>query len=207
MHKLGAVGYYILHNHPSGSAKPSALDIDITKKFILFIPDFLGHIIVSDSQYSFIDKNLNCTTANIDSVEPIDNYLFSDDQGSIAERVNAIKSFLQEHYINLIYLNSKLAVKSVQVLSTDFVNNRQFGNYINNQKRINGAANCIAVVDDKHLVDKLLPLYKNKVLIDIIYINNAGNALSFAYKDLDISDGYTIDDRPNSWLNYKFYEL
>jgi len=55
----------LMHNHPSGSVKPSKEDIEITKQLIeagkLLDIDVVDHIIVSEgNHYSFLDKGV-CT--------------------------------------------------------------------------------------------------------------------------------------------------
>lgn len=58
MERLGADGYYLAHNHPSGSAKPSKEDMEITKNFAANVEGFLGHIIIGDSdRYSIIEED------------------------------------------------------------------------------------------------------------------------------------------------------
>ncbi len=56
--RLSADGYYLAHNHPSGIAKASKEDIQITKHFADNVNGFLGHIIIgSDNRYSIIEKD------------------------------------------------------------------------------------------------------------------------------------------------------
>jgi len=46
MRRLGADGYYLLHNHPSGRTAPSPSDVGATRTFAQQVPGFLGHIII-----------------------------------------------------------------------------------------------------------------------------------------------------------------
>lgn len=60
-----AASIALMHNHPSGSVKPSKEDIEITKQLIeagkLLDIDVVDHIIVSEgNHYSFLDKGV-CT--------------------------------------------------------------------------------------------------------------------------------------------------
>ena len=58
MERLNAEGYYLAHNHPSGIAKPSKIDIEITKNFAANVEGFLGHIIIGDfNRYSIIEED------------------------------------------------------------------------------------------------------------------------------------------------------
>ena len=52
-----ADGYWLLHNHPSGNAKPSSQDVRLTEIIASFVPSFKGHVVINTSQYSVIDKD------------------------------------------------------------------------------------------------------------------------------------------------------
>ena len=56
--RLGADGYYLVHNHSSSSAKPSQEDMKITYNFATNVKGFFGHIILGNAdKYSVIEKN------------------------------------------------------------------------------------------------------------------------------------------------------
>ena len=58
MRRLNADGYYLAHNHPSGSARASKCDIIMTQKFNKNVNGFLGHIVIGGyNRYSIIEKN------------------------------------------------------------------------------------------------------------------------------------------------------
>ena len=58
MERLGANGYYLAHNHPSGVAEASNEDIEVTKNFAANVKGFLGHIIIgSANRYSIIEED------------------------------------------------------------------------------------------------------------------------------------------------------
>lgn len=54
MNSFGADGYYLLHNHPAGSMKPSAADIHVTETIANRLPGFKNHIIINSNQYTKI---------------------------------------------------------------------------------------------------------------------------------------------------------
>ena len=58
MYRLGANGYYLQHNHPSGNAKASIEDIRITNKICKNIKGFRGHIIIDHGTYAWIEKDM-----------------------------------------------------------------------------------------------------------------------------------------------------
>jgi proteasome lid subunit RPN8/RPN11 len=55
MKKLGADGYYMLHNHPSGNPTPSPADLNTTKVISQVIPGFKGHVIINSNKFASID--------------------------------------------------------------------------------------------------------------------------------------------------------
>ena len=57
MKRLNADGYYMVHNHPSGSAKASSEDIHVTKEFMRKVDGFRGHLILGTDQYAWIDRD------------------------------------------------------------------------------------------------------------------------------------------------------
>jgi len=61
---LGADGFYMLHNHPSGNPQPSRADIFITKQFDKGIDGFLGHVVINGDKYAFIDKDMSTEIKN-----------------------------------------------------------------------------------------------------------------------------------------------
>jgi hypothetical protein len=56
MERLGATGYMMLHNHPSGSAVPSDGDRRFTGLIAREIDGFRGHVIVDFNEYSALDE-------------------------------------------------------------------------------------------------------------------------------------------------------
>ncbi len=51
---LGADGWYLLHNHPSGVAKMSGEDVALTRKFEQAIPGFRGHVVIDSGEYGVL---------------------------------------------------------------------------------------------------------------------------------------------------------
>lgn len=72
MDNIDADGYWMIHNHPSGSSEPSSADHSISKHFSENIPGFRGHIVVDHNEYSHIKINDNGdshhSTHDIDNV-------------------------------------------------------------------------------------------------------------------------------------------
>jgi DNA repair protein RadC len=53
---VGAVGFWMLHNHPSGNVQSSGADRVLTKTFNKYMPgmNFLGHVIIDTNKYGLI---------------------------------------------------------------------------------------------------------------------------------------------------------
>lgn len=54
MKELDADGFYMLHNHPSGNANPSANDLELTENLNRLVPKFKGHIVIDTNEYGVI---------------------------------------------------------------------------------------------------------------------------------------------------------
>ncbi len=55
MRRLGADGYYLLHNHPSGRPEPSREDMRSTEDIAAAVPGFRGHVVIDSGQYGLIE--------------------------------------------------------------------------------------------------------------------------------------------------------
>lgn len=59
MQRIGANGYFLLHNHPSGRPLPSGEDFHVTERITTKVKGFRGHVVIDSGEYGVIDKNLN----------------------------------------------------------------------------------------------------------------------------------------------------
>lgn len=55
MEEVGADGYYLLHNHPSGEPNASGADIALTRNMESRLPGFRGHVIIDTDSYGLIE--------------------------------------------------------------------------------------------------------------------------------------------------------
>lgn len=65
MEKLGADGYYLLHNHPSGTPTPSAADLAVTQDLARDLKPFAfkGHVVINENKYGQITLDASGTEA------------------------------------------------------------------------------------------------------------------------------------------------
>ena len=49
------MGFWMLHNHPSGEPYPSNEDVALTKRLQQTIPGYQGHVVINSGKYAVID--------------------------------------------------------------------------------------------------------------------------------------------------------
>ncbi len=54
LQRFGAAGYYLLHNHPAGSAVPSDPDLSATRFIAERLPGLKAHVVVDHNEYAVI---------------------------------------------------------------------------------------------------------------------------------------------------------
>ena len=57
MAKFEADGFYLLHNHPSGRARPSPSDLELTTHIAAFVSGFRGHVVIDHNEYAVINRD------------------------------------------------------------------------------------------------------------------------------------------------------
>lgn len=76
MERLGAAGYYLMHNHPSGEVTPSWADIRATEVWSKMVPGLYGHIIINHKRFTYlehrIDGSLNQQQGELPGAEDLD---------------------------------------------------------------------------------------------------------------------------------------
>jgi hypothetical protein len=156
MFRLGANGYYLMHNHPSGDAKASRPDIEITRKISEGVKGFLGHVIIDHGTYSWIENEhgrmkvsdslpINNTTQLKSSSECKGNPLLDQKitcRNDLARLMYDVKH--AENYSLLILCNTQNKIRLIQDIPNCFMNMTvdQLAGYIRNQAKLSGSINC-----------------------------------------------------------------
>lgn len=70
--RFSADGFYILHNHPSGSSDPSKPDLLLTKRIAESVDGFRGHVVIDHNEYSVIDQDGRHKTVKAPELEGVD---------------------------------------------------------------------------------------------------------------------------------------
>ena len=163
MFRLGANGYYLMHNHPSGNAKASQPDIQLTKQLAKSVNGFLGHVIVDHSTFSWIDiKNGNVTVCdNLPIVSerkttineqctknPIMDYKINS-RNDLARLMYDVKH--SENYSLIILCSCTNKIRLIQEVPNCFMNMsyEQLGGYIKNQALMTGSTKAYITTTSK----------------------------------------------------------
>lgn len=155
MNRLGADGYYLIHNHPSGNVNASFEDLSVTRAYLALLGQdtYKGHIILDHDEYGFIDAAIpqqihgeNFPTPRIEPItgqqtidflhEPeIDHPVLgskiknSQDVANIAQTINT-----SDGVSVLLYTSSQSKVRGIQEISNKALkNNKEISGYIRNQ--------------------------------------------------------------------------
>ena len=156
MKRLNADGYYMIHNHPSGNAVASQIDINTTQKFYNNVPGFKAHIIVNSGTYAVIEQERSALSRlvtkneiNIENYTPdeIDKMMTSTPWSDIKIKSNQdIAKLMHDvknnpNYSTLILTDSKSYPRIILDIPNNFFNMRrsQIDGYIKNIAKQNGA--------------------------------------------------------------------
>ena len=66
MKRMQADGYYLLHNHPGKTTKPSRSDLGVTQTYAKNISGFKGHLIINSNKYTEIYQDAGVMKGNED---------------------------------------------------------------------------------------------------------------------------------------------
>lgn len=156
MKRLNADGYYMIHNHPSGNAVASQIDIKTTQNFSNRIPGFKAHIIVNSGTYAVIEREKGelsrLTTKNEITIEnykqdDIDKMMSSNPWSDIKIKSNQdIAKLMHDvknnpNYSTLIMVDDKLFPRIILDIPNNFFSMKrsQIDGYIKNIAKQNGA--------------------------------------------------------------------
>jgi len=194
MKRLGADGYYLLHNHPKGDPKASDADARVTAKYASEVPGFKAHVIIDSGTYFVFGENYYQLMSNmigykrdlpglppnwkdplipegiaIGGVEKING------PRDVAKMGQALKT--KDDYVVLLYRGNNAKCQAIQEMPLDlFSNIKEASNYIRGRMRQLGAPQVVAYVDKPEIVTDIFgekmpgrELIKNGTLVDVVY--------------------------------------
>lgn len=72
---VGADGYYLVHNHPSGNSRPSAEDILATFEYYKMVSGMKGHLVIDSGEYTLIKPS---AFKNIAKGQPLSRWMLNE---------------------------------------------------------------------------------------------------------------------------------
>lgn len=176
MYRLGADGYYLMHNHPAGSAKASLEDVRVTSMFAKNVKGFKGHIIIDHGTYAWIDRDeanhkiIGKNNIPIDFIPDIySDKLIIDDplmhkkittRNELARVMYDVKH--ANHYSCLVLTSATANIRLFQEVPNTFINMsyRQIGGYIKNRCLDTGAMRAFLATTDRPFFERAKELVK-----------------------------------------------
>lgn len=173
MKRLNADSYYMVHNHPSGTAKASATDIETTRDFIQNLKGFKGHLIIGSDKYSWIEQDKTIKKQLlIYNHQPI-NFKKADKFSKILKKKTIFDAQIKnrDDLVNLMYniINTKdystailtdtrNKVRMILDIPNTMINQEleQLNGYFKNLARQNGVSNVFFATDDNETFTKSL---------------------------------------------------
>ena len=184
MYRLGANGYYLQHNHPSGNAKASINDIWLTEELSEKIPGFKGHVIVDHGTYAWIGKDLGKDKMLVDNNIRIENLPNLESQSLIKDSPfmqktvksrNDLARIMYDikhsnHYSCLVLTSPTCNVRLFQEVPNTFINMsyRQLGGYIKNRCIDTGSSRAFLATTDRPFFERAKDLVQLGYLSDCI---------------------------------------
>lgn len=190
MVSIGADGYYMLHNHPSGDPTPSSADKALTRRFADNVPGLKGHVVIDHTKYAVItcdeyfglvdsdmgdlgytgeDKLLKPSLPN----EWLNAKILNPTQlAGIAKNVQTNNS-----QAVILYVNAKMNVRAIQEVPRSMFSDKDSAlKYLKNMYRNFGAYSSFIVDSTQDNISDIYKTYeeflKNNYVSDVCYVND-----------------------------------
>lgn len=178
MQVLGADGYYMTHNHPSGDVTPSFEDKTLTHRFETGIPGFKGHIITDHTVFTHLTKSTE-EVLNIPDKYQLD--LFEHKEGNTD--LLTIKIEKSEDVANIarlldigkgtsliIHASVKGSVEKVDEVPNNLLKSEAFNKYLINQLIDNSSSQLFCLTDEEEILAEMSDYVSKKQLVDCVYV-------------------------------------
>lgn len=182
MYRLGANGYYLQHNHPSGDAKASVNDMLVTRDIEKNLKGFKGHIIVDHGTYAWIDRDKDTNRMKvtnrikIDSIPNLESKSLIKDAPLMHKKITSRNDLARvmydikhsNHYSCLILTSATRNIRLFQELPNTFINMsyRQIGGYIKNRCIDTGSTRAFFATTDRPFFERA------KELVELGYVSD-----------------------------------
>ena len=184
MYRLGANGYYLQHNHPSGNAKASIEDMILTERLSKNVKGFKGHIIVDHGTYAWIERDTRTgkLKANnnifIDYLPTLNSQELIKDSPLLHKTISSRNELARlmydvkhsNNYSCLVLTSAINNIRLFQELPNTFINMsyRQIGGYIKNRCINTGSIRAFLATMDRPFFERAKDLVKLGYVTDCI---------------------------------------
>lgn len=159
MRRLGATGYWLSHNHPTGRPAPSASDESLNDTFNALVPGLRGHVVIDSGSYGVIEIGATGPVSEVRLLPTDDRILEPSIPHPILGRLIsnpedlalAIQDIVRpEGYLSMLYLGSDGRVRAIEEIPVNLFLAPRSGrdwpmaDYIRGAKRDYGASQVIA---------------------------------------------------------------
>lgn len=204
-YRLGANGYYLMHNHPSGTARASIEDIRITSKLAKNVDGFKGHVVIDHGTYAWIEVDERTGRIKAENNVMIENSLrensvkFLSENPLLQVKVSSRNDLARimydvkhsNHYSSLVLTSATSNIRLFQELPNTFINMnyRQIGGYIKNKCCDTGSTRAFMATTDKPFFERAKELVKMGYLSDCVsYTINKDKAELLEAADKEYAD-------------------
>ena len=182
MRRLGADGYFIMHNHPSGDVQYSDADENTSKNYKAFVPGYRGQIVIDHNEYGYFDENNRFSRNKIQDGTAVDFHKKSIDSPLLYKQVSSpqavaklARTLVHNNDVSTIIYASKDGIRAIQEVDNSFLNSKDFNNYLKNRKVDFGSLMTFVVTNAK-TYKGLENLYLKGVITDIVSVKRvSGN--------------------------------
>lgn len=187
MERLGADGYFLLHNHPSAmSVEPSNEDLALTKAYKKALPGFRGHIIIDSNKFCFIDKDINPMQFPLylgDDLlikpslsHPLLGSMI-DSSDKLAQLGKAIQ--IDPNYSVIIYVNTKQYIRAIQEIPDGLLKReKECVDYLRGRMRDFGASRVLLVSSTESIHEIANDMVRKGFFLDAIVTDNSNRVNS-----------------------------
>lgn len=197
MERLGADGYYLMHNHPAGTAVASLHDILSSKALSMSVKGFKGHVIVNSGTYATIDKNFKVSNnQKIENYSPdkIDKMMRS---GKLYDKpvgrygvVNLAYDLKNNpNYTMAVLVDSQNKVRIALDIPNTFykMSDEQLNGYLRNVAVKNGAVKALFATQDLDTFERLKNLDTAQDVV-LFVVESDGELKVHMAKDLKVNE-------------------
>ena len=231
MYRLGANGYYLQHNHPSGNAKASINDVWVTQEIDENVKGFKGHVIVDHGTYSWIGKDLDKgklvvnNNIRIENIPDLESQVLIKDDPLMHKKIKSRNDLARimydikhsNHYSCLVLTSAMRDIRLFQEIPNTFINMsyRQIGGYIKNRCIDTGSTRAFLATTDRPFFERAKDLVNLGYLSDCIaytITKDKADIVDVADKEFVDQDIFTSLEsgdklrRIENWNEDKYFE-